>query len=48
MKKPLKSLVLRKSEYLGPDPELDPELFADKVGSGSKTRRKMGSGSKKK
>jgi hypothetical protein len=29
----------------GSDPELDPELFAGQVRSGSKTQRKMGSGS---
>jgi hypothetical protein len=41
--KHLKSLALWKSECLGPDPK----LFTCQVGSGSKTRRKMGSGSEK-
>jgi hypothetical protein len=45
MKKPLKSLALLKNEYLGSYPELDPELFAGQVASGSKTQRKMRSGS---
>jgi hypothetical protein len=40
MKKPLKSLALWKSEYLESNPEMDPELFARQVGSGSKTRAK--------
>jgi hypothetical protein len=33
MKSPLKSLVLCKSEYLGPDPK----FFASQVGSGSES-----------
>jgi hypothetical protein len=40
MKKPFKSLVLEKSEYLG----LDPKLFASQVGSVSIYQRKMESG----
>jgi hypothetical protein len=47
MRKAFKSQALWKSEYLGSDPELDTELFASQVGSGSesKPQRKMGSGS---
>jgi hypothetical protein len=35
-----------KSEYLGSDPELNPELFTSQVGYGigSKAQKKMGSG----
>jgi hypothetical protein len=43
--KTLKITGCVKSEYLGSDPELDPELFSSQVGSGSKTQRKLGSGS---
>jgi hypothetical protein len=42
----LKSLALWKSECLGSDPKLDPKFFTSQVGSGSKTRRKIGSGSR--
>jgi hypothetical protein len=47
-------VALLKSECLGSDPKWDPKLFTSRIrirsyffGSGSKTRRKMGSGSEK-
>jgi hypothetical protein len=40
----IKSLALRKSQYLGSYPKLDPKPFASQVVSGSKTQRQMGSG----